>query len=156
MLGLESCLVIKDFPLGRRNVNRIPRHHVDDLDRGLVRLLIARPIFGMALLPFAINAGDARVQSGTKSTLGTSFPSNDGMNSQCQPSMPLRATATMKSKMSSSGETAPSTNRGKPINCTASAMMASTKAARNRERGESSDKSGAIEVTATEVRRTSA
>jgi hypothetical protein len=57
------------------------------------------------------------------------------------------ATAAMKSKMSSSGDSAPSTNKGNPIIWTASATVANTMAARKRECGESRNESATIAIS---------
>jgi hypothetical protein len=93
-------------------------------------------------------ATTASVHSGTRSTPGTSLPSRDGINSQCQPTRPVSATATTTSKISSRGDMAPSTNSGKPIHCTTSAMTATSKAALKRERCESKYRSKDITSTA--------
>src|SRR6266566_1238352 len=86
----------------------------------------------------------ASVQKGTRSRPGTSSAMNDGRNSQCQPISRMSATITVKSKMSSSGDIAPSANKGKMRICTASATMANTMAARNRERGDFRKESSSI------------
>jgi len=86
----------------------------------------------------------ASVQKGTRSAPGTSFAMEEGNNSQCQPSKRNNATATIKSKMSSSGDSAPSAKKGKTPSCTASARTARTIAARKRERGEFRNESSGI------------
>jgi hypothetical protein len=69
---------------------------------------------------------------------------NDGRNSQCQPISRIKATITVKSKMSSSGDIAPYANKGKMRICAASATMANTMAARKRERGDFMNESSNI------------
>lgn len=101
--------------------------------RGLLPISpsITGPVAGPStFFDFRHTFATASVHSGTKSTPGTSFPRNDGRNSQCHPSSRLIAPAMPRSSTSSAGDAAPSMNKGKIATCTRSAIPASANAIR--------------------------